>query len=81
MFIVVFIFRTALIPFDTLPNDMDKQTSNMMVDLWANFATYGKPVPSLDQMLDGGKKKLGSLVSTFLVSKERFQYNIFSFNN
>ena len=33
-----------------------------MVDIWANFATYGKPIPSPDEMLDGGKKKLESLV-------------------
>ena len=34
-----------------------------MVDMWANFATYGKPIPSPDEMLEGGKKKLESLVS------------------
>ena len=52
----------GLIPFDVLPNDVDKAASNIMVDMWANFATYGKPIPSLDEMLEGGRKKLESLV-------------------
>ena len=57
-------FRIGIIPFDVLPNEIDKQTSNIMVDMWANFATYGKPIPSPDVMLEGGKKNLGSLVSS-----------------
>ena len=52
----------GLIPFDVLPNDVDKAASNIMVDMWANFATYGKPIPPLDEMLEGGRKKLESLV-------------------
>ena len=56
------ILRMGLIPFDVLPNDVDKAASNIMVDMWANFATYGKPIPSPDEMLEGGRKKLGSLV-------------------
>ena len=55
-------FRIGLIPFDVLPNDADKAASNLMVDMWANFATYGKPIPTPDEMLEGGKKKLESLV-------------------
>ena len=55
-------FRIGLIPFDVLPNDADKAASNLMVDMWANFATYGKPIPTPDEMLQGGKKKLESLV-------------------
>ena len=57
------ILRVGLIPFDVLPNDVDKAASNIMVDMWANFATYGKPIPSPDEMLEGGRKKLESLVS------------------
>ena len=56
------IFRVSLIPLEALPNEVDKQTSNMMVDMWANFATYGKPIPSTLEMLDGGAKNLESLV-------------------
>ena len=56
------ILRIGLIPFDVLPNDVDKAASNIMVDMWANFATYGKPIPSPDEMLEGGKKELESLV-------------------
>ena len=56
------ILRIGLIPFDVLPNDVDKAASNIMVDMWANFATYGKPIPSPDEMLEGGRKKLESLV-------------------
>jgi len=36
-----------------------------MVDMWSNFATYGKPIPSPDEMLEGGKKKLETLVISF----------------
>ena len=36
-----------------------------MVDMWSNFATYGKPIPSPDEMLEGGKKKLDTLVISF----------------
>ena len=57
-----YIFRVGLIPVETLPNEIDKQTSNMMVDMWANFATYGKPTPSPLEMLNRGAKKLESLV-------------------
>lgn len=60
---LLYLFKVGLIPFDVLPNGIDKQTSNLMVDMWANFATYGKPIPSPNEMLEGGKKKLGSLVS------------------
>ena len=52
-----------------LPNEVDKKTSNMMVDMWANFATYGKPIPSPHEMLEGGKKMLGSLVSYLFGSR------------
>ena len=52
-------------PFDTLPNELDKETSNVMVHMWSNFATYGKPIPSPDEMLEGGKKKLDTLVISF----------------
>ena len=51
-----------MIPLEVLPNEVDKQTSNMIVDMWVNFATYGKPIPSPMEMLDGGAKKLESLV-------------------
>ena len=61
----LFYLRIPLIPFDTLPNELDKETSNIMVDMWSNFATYGKPIPSPDEMFEGGKKKLETLVISF----------------
>ena len=63
-------FRIGLIPFDVLPNDADKAASNLMVDMWANFATYGKPIPTPDEMLEGGKKKLESLVCLIHYKRE-----------
>ena len=55
----------GIILVDALPNENDKAASNIMVDMWANFATYGKPIPTPMEMLDGGKKKLESLVSFY----------------
>ena len=55
--------RVGLIPFDALPNEVDKKASNLMIDMWTNFATYGKPIPTPDEMLEGGKKTLESLVN------------------
>ena len=41
-----------------------------MVDMWANFATYGKPIPTPDEMLEGGKKKLESMVCLIYYKRE-----------
>ena len=59
---VLYLFSLP-IPGDLLPTEDDKAASNIMVDMWVNFATYGKPIPGRNEMLDGGLTSLQSLVS------------------
>ncbi len=45
---LLYIFKQNMVPVSMLGSQADEDMSRVMVDLWANFATYRKPTPKYD---------------------------------